>query len=95
MSDYTHVNRSAPLKNVAAFSMLIQTVVERRLDLPGLACFHGQSGLGKSKAAIYGANRYRAGYVEAGQFTTAKSLLVSILKEFGVARPSGSIVAWT
>lgn len=91
MSDYTHVNRSAPLKNVAAFSTLIQKLVERRLDLPGLGCFFGQSGLGKSKSAIYGANRYRAAYVECGQFTTAKSLLVSILKEFGQARPSGSI----
>jgi hypothetical protein len=91
MSEIIKVNRPAPLKNVAAFSTLLEKLVERRPDLPGLGCFHGPSGLGKTKSAIYGANRYRAAYVECGQFTTAKSLLVSILKELGQQRPKGSI----
>ncbi|RAI33219.1 DNA transposition protein, partial [Rhodoplanes roseus] len=77
--------------NVAAFSALITRVVERDLSLPGLATFYGPSGLGKTKSAIYGANRYRAAYVECGQYTTAKSLLVSILTELGLTRPRGTV----
>lgn len=91
MSDYTNVNRSAPLKNVAAFSTLIQKVVERRLDLPGMACFFGPSGLGKTKSAIFGTNRHQGVYVECGQFTTARSLMRNILKENGVRMPTGTI----
>lgn len=91
MSEYTNVNRSAPLKNVAAFSTLIDKVVERRLDLPGLACFFGPSGVGKTKAAIFGSNRHKAVYVECGQFTTARSLLQLILKEYGMERPTGTV----
>lgn len=92
MVGFSNVNRRpAALRNVAAFSTLIEKVVERSLDLPGLACFHGPSGLGKTKSAVFGANAYRAAYVECGQFTTAKSLMVSILKEFGVAAPRGTV----
>ena len=91
MNETYKVNRPAPLKNVAAFSTLLQRVVGRRSDLPGLACFYGRSGLGKTKSAIYGANKYRAAYVECGQFTTAKSLCASILKELGQPRPRGPV----
>lgn len=91
MSNYIQVNRPAPLKNVAAFSTLITKVVERPLHLPGLAVFSGPSGYGKSRSAIYGANKYRAAYVECDQFTTAKSLLTMILKDLGVENPRGTI----
>lgn len=91
MSNYIQVNRPAPLKNVAAFSTLITKVVERPLHLPGLACFSGPSGLGKSRSAVYGANKYQAAYVECDQFTTAKSLLTMILRELGVQRPKGTV----
>jgi len=84
-------DKPAPLKNVANFSTMIETVVERSPYLPGLACFYGPSGLGKSRSAVYGAGRYRATYVECGQFTTAKSLLESILRELGVAKPRGTV----
>jgi DNA transposition AAA+ family ATPase len=91
MAEFLTVKKPAALKNVAAFSGLITKVVERRPDLPGLACFFGPSGLGKTKSAVFGANMYRAAYVECGQFTTARSLLVSILKEIGVQAPRGTI----
>lgn len=91
MKDLSIVKKPAPLQNVALFAELIERVVERDLDMPGLACFYGYSGLGKTKSAVYGANRYRAAYVECGQYTTAKSLLVSILAELGIARPRGNI----
>lgn len=91
MADYTNVNRAAPLRNVAAFSTLLTKMVDRDGDLPGLACFYGPSGWGKTKSAVYGANRYRATYVECGQFTTARSLLENILVERGNRHPRGSI----
>ena len=90
MNETVFVNRPAPLKNVAAFSGLISRVVERHAGLPGLACFHGPSGLGKTKSAIYGANMYRAAYVECGTLTTARSMLISILREIGVTKPRGT-----
>ncbi|MBB4016704.1 hypothetical protein GGR16_001710 [Chelatococcus caeni] len=88
--DAQTVKKPAPLKNVAAFNGLIKRVINRAPDLPGMACFFGRSGLGKTKAATYGANVTRATYVEVGQFTTAKSLLRSILVELG-QRPRGAI----
>ena len=91
MTNSSFVNRAAPLKNVAAFAEMITRVVERRPDLPGMACFSGPSGLGKTKSAIYGANTYRAAYVECNQFTSAKSLLASILKELGDEHPRGTV----
>ncbi len=90
MADSLYVNRPAALKNVALFSALISKVVDRHAGLPGLACFHGASGLGKTKSAIFGANQYRAAYVECGQLTTARSLLISILREIGVVKPRGT-----
>lgn len=91
MTEYMKVNRPAPLKNVAAFSTLLQKMSERDGDLPGLAVFFGPSGWGKTKSAIYGANRYRAAYIECGQFTTARSLLGDILTELGEPRPRGTV----
>lgn len=91
MEHFIKVKRAAPLKNVAAFTSLMPRLVERSPELPGLACFYGPSGVGKTKSAVYGANSYRAAYVECGQFTTAKSLLVSICKELGIAQPRGTI----
>ncbi|AEQ50783.1 AAA family ATPase [Pelagibacterium halotolerans] len=90
MSEFNNVNKAAPLRNVAAFSILIKEVVERDLALPGMAVFSGPSGYGKTKAAIKGANAYRAAYVECHQLTTARSLLKSILEELGVQKPKGT-----
>jgi DNA transposition AAA+ family ATPase len=91
MTTAIQVNRPVPIKNVAAFSTLVAKVVERPLHLPGMACFSAPSGYGKSRAAAFGANKYRGRYVECDQYTTAKSLLVMILKELGVAQPRGSV----
>ena len=91
MTELNKVNKPAPLKNVAAFSTLITKMVERDPDLPGLACFFSPSGWGKTKSAIYGANKYRAAYVECGQFTTARNLLIAILTELGERNHRGSI----
>lgn len=89
--ELVNVNRAAPLKNVAAFATLLAKMVDRDPDLPGLAAFFGPSGWGKTKSAIYGANKYRAAYVECGQFSSAKSLLSNILTELGEPKPRGHI----
>lgn len=91
MADVIPVNRPAATRNIAAFSALVSTVVERRPDGPGLACFYGPSGYGKTRAATFGANMYRALYVECGPYTTARGLLQMILVELGVQRPRGTI----
>ncbi|MBX3580797.1 MAG: ATP-binding protein [Rhizobiaceae bacterium] len=90
MSRYDNVN-AAPMKNVAAFATLLQKMAERDPDMPGLACFFGPSGWGKSKSAVYGANRYRAAYIECGQFTTARSLLADVLRELNVQKARGTV----
>lgn len=91
MSGPVNVNRAAPMKNVAAFATLLQRMVDRDGDMPGLACFFGPSGWGKTKSAVYGAHRHRAVYVECGQFTSARSLMKQILIEYGEQNPRGSI----
>ncbi|WP_292458285.1 ATP-binding protein [Mesorhizobium sp.] len=91
MNELSKVNRPAPLKNVAAFSTLLAKMVDRDPDAPGLAVLSGPSGYGKSKSAVYGANKHRAAYVECGLYTTARSLLSQILVELGEQRPRGSI----
>ncbi|RRH98048.1 ATP-binding protein [Mesorhizobium tamadayense] len=91
MTEHLKVNRPAPLKNVAAFATLLATMVDRDPKLPGLAAFFGPSGWGKTESAIYGANKYRAAYVECGQFTSARSLLSDILIELGEPAPRGPI----
>lgn len=90
-TEVADVKRTAPLRNVVAFNQLVKRVVGRAPGLPGMACFYGRSGLGKTKSAIYGANASRAIYVEVGQYTTARSLMRSVLQELGVPQPRGSI----
>ena len=91
MTPTIKVNDAAPLRNVAAFMTLMNRMVDRDLDLPGLAVFYGRSGWGKTKAGMMAAVRHRAIYVECGKFTTAKDLMTLILEELGVENPRGSI----
>lgn len=78
------VNTVAPLQNVARCMQAMQRTAERAEHLPGLIAFYGPSGWGKSTAAAYVANRYRAYYVEAKSTWTKKALLLAVLTEMGV-----------
>lgn len=94
MSDPNHVNRHsrpAPMKIVAAFATMLDRMINREPDLPGLAVFYGRSGWGKSTAVVYAANRHRGIYIECGQYTTARSLMISLLEELGVQKPRGTV----
>ncbi len=91
-SDDTAVNsvgQIAPLGNVILFSELMDRVMNRSLGLPGLATFHGFSGLGKTRAAISAANIYRAYYVQVKSLWTRKDLLEAILEQMGI-KPAGT-----
>jgi DNA transposition AAA+ family ATPase len=74
----------APLRNVSLFSELVQRVVNRTPGLPGMACFYGKSGYGKTHSAIYAANRYRAYHVQVKSVWTRKKLCAVILQELGI-----------
>lgn len=73
----------APLRNVRALSELITRVQERADGLPGMACFHGPSGYGKTSAAAFATNRFGAHHVEVQSCWTRKKLCEAILKDLG------------
>jgi DNA transposition AAA+ family ATPase len=80
----------APLRNVAAFTELVDRVMNRSRGLPGMATFHGFSGYGKTFAAIYAANKHRAYHVQMKSAWTRKKLMQAILQEMGIM-PAGTI----
>lgn len=88
--DGTTGNNFAVLRNVTALATLIERLKGRTPALPGLACFYGFSGYGKSMAATWCANRFDARLVQMGYSWTARSLCEAILTELGI-KPRGSI----
>lgn len=77
-------NSVAPLRNVAALTALIDRVQNRAIGLPGMACFYGWSGFGKSTAAIYAANKFQAVLVQCKSAWTRKNLCTAVLAELGL-----------
>lgn len=75
---------TAPLKNVMLCTRLLEQAMNRPAHLPGMVTFFGPSGWGKSFAAAFAANKYRAYYVECKSTWTKKALLLSLLKEMGI-----------
>ncbi len=84
-------NTVAPLRNVARFFGLVERLMNRSPELPGMATFYGGSGAGKSTAAIYAQNKTRAYCVEAKSVWTRRHACKMILAELGVLKPDGSI----
>ncbi|WP_172298304.1 AAA family ATPase [Pseudoruegeria sp. HB172150] len=77
-------NSVAPLRNVAALAGLVDRVKNRSLGLPGMACYYGPSGFGKSTAGIWTTNKYRAVLVQVQSVWTPKLLCEAIALEAGV-----------
>lgn len=77
-------NSVAPLRNVQAMSQLLDRVQGRDRDLPGMACFYGPSGYGKTTAASWNANRLRAYWVQVRSVWTPKKLCTSVLVDIGI-----------
>lgn len=83
-------NSVAPLRNVAALVALVDRVQNRALGLPGMACFYGPSGFGKSTAAVYAENRFQAFQVQVKSAWSKKKFCEAVLGEMSV-RPARSI----
>lgn len=77
-------NSIAPLRNVWALAELINRVESRAVGLPGMATFYGPSGYGKTTAATYAANKFRAYSVQIKSAWTARKLCMSILLDLGI-----------
>jgi len=82
----------APLTNVALCLGGMERALHRSEHLPGLVVLSGPSGYGKSTAAIYAANKYRAYRVEAKDSWNRKAFLENVLKEMGIP-PASTIYA--
>lgn len=77
------VNTVAPLTNVAIMQELVGRLRDRKPHLPGIGCFYGFSGYGKSIATTYAANKLddHAVYVEARSSWTKKKFVEALLGE--------------
>jgi len=80
----------AQITNLGLCDIAIDRALSRGANLPGLVCFYGPSGYGKSMAANYVANFRRARYVQAKSVWTKKHFLKAVLFEMGI-KPAGTI----
>lgn len=88
--DFNGVSTVMPLRNVMLLAELVERVRSRDPDLPGMACFSGPSGLGKTKAAAWSANEYGCYHVEMKESWSRKKFAAKILECMGLT-PSGTI----
>ncbi|MCU0826617.1 MAG: ATP-binding protein [Tabrizicola sp.] len=77
-------NTVAPLANVTRLVALVDRCQNRGPGLPGLGCFFGRAGLGKTTGGIYVTNTMSACHVEALPFGGLKKLLEMIVTELGL-----------
>lgn len=84
------INSVAPLANVARLQKLVLTCQNRVDGLPGLGCFYGPAGFGKTTAGVFVTNKVGACHVEALPFGGAKKLLEMIVTELGM-RPTRTV----
>lgn len=84
----------APLTNVFECTNALERILNRSINLPGLGCFYGPSGYGKTMAVAHAANQYRAYVIEVKSIWTRKDFLSKILLEIGIepARTMSSMV---
>lgn len=74
-------NSVQPLRNVAALATLVKRIEGREFGLPGMAVFHGPSGLGKTFACAHAAVHLNAIHVTVDDTWTKKTLLEAVLSE--------------
>ncbi|MEW6427294.1 MAG: AAA family ATPase [Thermodesulfobacteriota bacterium] len=75
---------TAPLANVSLCYRALQRAMQRPAHLPGMVCFYGPSGFGKSTAATYAALKSRAYYIECKSTWSRKAVLAAILQVMGI-----------
>lgn len=74
----------APLRNVSRMLALVERLQSRGDGVPGMGCFYGFSGLGKSMASSFVANTTGAIHVQVKSVWTNKRLCEAILDELGL-----------
>lgn len=74
----------APLRNVAALLTLIDRLQNRAHGLPGMGTFYGPSGYGKTTAATFATNRFRACHIQMQSLWKPKYFLEQIVLELGL-----------
>ncbi|WP_054007858.1 AAA family ATPase [Cypionkella psychrotolerans] len=85
MSDeHQPINNVAALANVSRFAQMVIMLQNRAPGLPGMGCFYGPAGLGKSTAGIFGTNKFNACHIQALPFGGTKKLLEMIVVELRV-----------
>lgn len=92
MSIIPQVNTVAPLTNVAIMQELVGRLRSRKPDLPGIGCFYGFSGYGKTIATTYAVNKLdeAAVYVEVRSTWTRKKFVTALLQELAPGIRYGS-----
>lgn len=80
----------AQIENIGLCDVAIERALSRSNNLPGLVCFYGPSGYGKSMSANYVANSRRARYIQVKSVWTKKHFLKAILFEMSI-KPNGTI----
>lgn len=85
-----NVNTIAPIQNVSRCMDTLERAMNRPAHLPGIIAFYGPSGWGKTTAAAYIGNVFRAYRVEVKDSWTRKGLLESILVEMRI-KPAKTI----
>lgn len=83
-------NTVAPLANVTRLMALIDRTQNRRHGLPGMGCFYGKAGFGKTTGGTYATNTLNACHVEAEPVGGTKNLLQMIVTELG-ERPKKTV----
>ncbi len=73
------VNQIVDLTNVGLCINALGRAIDRPTHLPGMVCFYGPSGWGKSMACARAANLHRAYYVECRDTWNKKKLVSAIL----------------
>lgn len=74
----------APLQNVSHAWEALETAMNRPEHLPGMVALYGPSGVGKSMAAAWCANKSRAYYVELKSTWSKKAMLMAMQREMGM-----------
>ncbi|MEO5332132.1 MAG: ATP-binding protein [Magnetococcus sp. YQC-5] len=82
---------TAALRNTGLMMDLVERLVNRPPNVPGIGIFHGFSGMGKTVSATLAANVHRAFYLQITPDYTRKFFYQKILHAVGKPKAKGSI----
>lgn len=74
----------AHIGNMMQCQTALERAIERNANLPGMVCFYGPSGWGKSLCSNYLCNQMRGYYIQVKSIWSKKVILQKILGEMGI-----------